>query len=333
MTNYTLSKLQPRGPRARRIAAIKNVSPTAFGAPYDPSTAHNNTQAWRDFAYTDSVSGSVFPSDFDRMFGANTRCHIQNLPNNGVITTTIDDWQTVSIAPMTLKDGSIGNAITQTNVITNSAPPPVINPPQQPFSVISRNGGGWPRVPRLYLKFDMIIPGNIRTLLNSSTNTSTDDYYWTCIDIKTNSYNNDESDGDFKWSLGMQNNGGLHWVSRWINLGHDPNHSTNFAYYTVTQANDYGLPTSGVDEWVTLEIEITAPKSQSDLVSGRTWIAITDKNGVRTMLCDRRGGIACGYLGLPIGRLLTPVTYGRPAGLTTTWANWELWDGCPYPQL
>lgn len=408
-TNYTLSKLQPRGPRARRIAAMREISASAIGAPYDPSTANANIQRWRDFAYTDPVTGSVFPTDFNVMFGTGTKNFIQNLPNNGAITN-INDWQTTTITQMTLKDGRVSNAVTQVDIITNAPPPN--NPPQQPYLVQAQAVGGYPRVPKLYIKYDMVIPGNIRSVLSSSTDTSTDDYWKTEIDIKTGGYGGDSSDGDFKWSLGLQNNGGLRWVMNWINLGHDSVNrevsftgasgqiyvgdtivcglneatgivkaakltsgswgssgvgklvvlptsgsfssgktlkvngvtkansssagvaiTTNYKYDQLILANDFGLPTSGIDEWVTLEIEVTVPESQDDITTGRTWIAITDKNNVRTLLCDRVGGLACGALGLSVTRLLTPELYGRPAGLSSTWANWELWDACPYPQL
>jgi len=120
----------------------------------------------------------------------------------------------------------------------------------------------------------------------------------------------------------------------------------NYFWYQNTVGTNYtmnGNPFfAELGVWLKVEVSIKRSINHADLLTGRTWVAITNmETGVRTKIFDQNANSNYGYYNYHHGGHSLPVTrifFTNPYSLVNTYpyytitAGHRLWDRCPFVQ-
>ena len=292
----------------------------------------------RAISGTDGVTGAVFPTTLNTMFGASTSMYI-DLPAMDVSCANgaAVEARTTSVLQTSTDTTPNAQELVITQIVKDSS-----KVQQGHLAIYRYTGAAYPNgtqpsaINEMYIVARIKIPSNIETLLTSGN-------YYMGMEFKTGGYLGTWR-GDYRARLYINKGGALaYWRGTLDNNanGQDGTCPGVTAEYVAagntytTYKDDYvssGGSGSVSTGWHTVEMYIKRPANRADITTGRTWMAVTsDATKVRQKVCDFSGGVQMGADALPISRVFIgmnytdSVTVPQPSAL----GAFEIWDHLP----
>lgn len=201
--------------RANSLLSLDFGGTLSIGAAYtEPSAGAADSRNFiKDLSGTDG-NGTVWPDDFEAVFGANVKTRIQLVPsenisgaNDAAKEVTLNQLFTNEIktldAPVNGKLKYLRNTISARTIAVGSSPAPQTDP------YILRDGAVTNDLKRLCVRQVIRLPANLDDLLVLSPSNAN----WLIVqDFKTGNYSGQNGKGDYRFKLQiMKDAGGLYW--------------------------------------------------------------------------------------------------------------------------